>query len=113
MEPTSTYWRVEKLGEKKVERLLRISVQRGLAKVENVNGEDRYSLTDKGLSQVEKLLRKREIAQIYFFEGLLYWLLKSGKSEDEAITLAIKEVEKYNPNFKETLKKYLEKVKAK
>ena len=94
--------------EDKVEKLLRIAVQQGLVKVENVDGEDRYSLTEKGLSRVEKLLRKREAAQIYFFRGLLYWLLKSGKNEDEAITEAIKEVEKYNPNFKETLKKYLE-----
>jgi len=95
------------MSEDKVEKLLRISVQRGLVKVENVDGEDRYSLTEKGRARAEKLLRKREAAQIYFFKGLLYWLLKSGKSEDEAIALALKEVEKYNPNFKETLKKYL------
>jgi len=96
------------MNEREIEFHLQQLVAKGILKVENINGEDYYNFTEKGLRETEEFIRKSEDAQLQLFAVTYNMLIKKGKTATEALKESIRFLLKYNPNFMELLEKAIE-----
>ncbi|RLG98162.1 hypothetical protein DRO19_04755 [Candidatus Bathyarchaeota archaeon] len=101
------------MSEEDVEVYLQRLVAEGILKVENIDGEDYYSFTEKGLRETEEFIRKSKDAQLQLFAVTYNMLVKKRKPSIEALKESIKFLLKYNPNFMELLEKAIENGKIK
>ena len=101
------------MNEREIEVHLQQLVAKGILKVENINGEDYYSFTEKGLRKTEEFIKKSEDGQLQLFAVTYNMLVKKGKAPTEALKESIKFLLKYNPNFMELLEKAIENGKIK
>jgi len=96
------------MNEEDVEVYLQRLVAEGILKVENIDGEDYYSFTEKGLRETEEFIRKSEDAQLQLFAVTYNMLVKKGKAPTEALKESINFLLKYNPNFMKLLEMAIE-----
>ena len=101
------------MSEVNIEVYLQQLVAEGILKVENIDGEDYYSFTEKGLRETEEFIRKSEDAQLQLFAVTYNMLVKKGKAPTEALKESINFLLKYNPNFMKLLEMAIENGKIK
>lgn len=96
---------VAQASQEEVEHALLQNVAQGLVEVTNINGEDHFQITKKGLKNTRKLLKDNPEAQLYLFLLLLRVFKKAKVGWRESVLKANQIMEEnYNPEFYKLLK---------